>query len=87
MWKKLTSHSTSYLHRSSVANLKESYLKSLQTCCSENKVESDVTVHASTVNIIRTVYAEVKLNIAIESHANIIVLQKMNGANMGGSSL
>ena len=79
----MTSHSTSYLHRISVANVKEVYLKSLGTYLTRTNDGTDVLAHASTINIIRTVYEEVKLNIPLESHSELVVLQKMNGANMG----
>jgi len=86
MKKKIVEHQALNLHTEAVGQLKARHEQSL-TRLFENLREEErkliVQKNIATVRMVRTVYAEVILNIPLDSHADITILQKLNGADLG----
>jgi len=85
MYKRLSQHSESDLHKKSIWKLKEDYLDNLQQCQKSNLERKVVQLPdlVITSKMIRTVYAEIKMNIPFYSHNDLVTLQKLNGVDMG----
>jgi hypothetical protein len=64
--------------------LKESYANTLRGILDSHQQSQTIpSNHLVTSNMIRTVYAEVKLNIPFSLHFDLINLLKQNGFNIG----
>jgi hypothetical protein len=86
MWKQISLHSSSLVHKKSILEIQEEYAKSLKDCTQEMKQQilSKISEeHLPSVKMIRTVYTEIKLNLPFSSHAIIVQLQKLNGVDLG----
>jgi len=86
VWKKISSHTKSFVHEQAIKSLKENYIISLKTGLNDLQATrtSDLTATSiPTVKMIRTVYAEIKLAISMNSHPDIVELQKLNGVDLG----
>ena len=82
----LSSHSESTVHKMVVKQITSKYSEDLDDCLKASKLVSSKkidAVHEPTVRMFRTVYAEVRMNIPFENHAELVNLQKLNGAGIG----
>ena len=86
MWKQLTEHPQSLMHKNAIMLLKDDYEASLKQCSTslKNLKYSQLsTEHEITAKMMRTVYAEVKLNAPLNDHEEFVLLQKLNGLQLG----
>jgi hypothetical protein len=86
MWTQITDHTASSMHKNAVLQLKDEYEASLKQCSGAmySKKQSLLgTQHLITVKMMRTVYAEVLLNLPFQSHADVVMLQTLNGLQLG----
>jgi hypothetical protein len=86
VYKQISGHSKCALHGKATKNMEKEYVDSLTKNLQEAKsvLESKVAApHKATVLMIRTVYASVLLNIPFYLHPDIVLLQRLNGAEMG----
>src|SRR5271156_4397257 len=70
MYKRLSQHTQSDLHKKSILQLKEDYMDSLKQCAKSDLEKKEVNFSdlIITSKMIRTVYAEIKMNIPFLSH-------------------
>lgn len=87
MFQQLTTHSQSGFHSQAVLHLKESYATTLKQCSLDIKRDRTQLLASNdqqaTVRMIRTVYFEIKSNLPLDSHEDLIHLQKVNGIDLG----
>src|SRR5271156_4244389 len=86
MWKQISQHSSSLVHKRAILQSKEEYTQILKDCSQELKKKVLLKIsseHLPTVKMIRTVYTEVKINLPFTSHSIIVQLQKLNGVDLG----
>lgn len=84
--RKFCEHAAAKMHDRALKDLKSNYKNKL-TDFFESTKQKDVAEPSSTdlatQRVIRTVYTEVYLNIAFDSHSDIVTLQKTNGLDLG----
>jgi len=86
MWKQITSHTSSSVHQKAVLESKEEYLLSIKECSKNVKQKIALKIskeHLPTLKMIRTVYAEIKINLPFAAHSTVVELQKLNGVELG----
>jgi hypothetical protein len=79
-------HADSTTHRAAIAEMKQAYVDTMGKCVKEWKEEKKrqaSTTETITARMTRTVYTEVKQNIPLNSHNQLVDMQKSNGLNMG----
>jgi hypothetical protein len=85
MWKQISLHSQSEIHKRSIASSMENYATSLKQCLQQTRnlqLEKNLDYEV-TMRMVRTEYTEIRLNIPFSSHSDVIFMQKANGASLG----
>lgn len=85
MYKRLSQHTQSDIHKKAILQAKQDFLDNLKQC---GKAVADKDIShlgglVITSRMIRTVYAEIKMNIPFDSHNDLVTLQKLNGVDLG----
>ncbi len=86
MWKQISLHTSASVHKKAILSIKEVHTKFLKDCSHELKEKVLLQIsneHLPTIKMIRTVYAEIKLNLPFSAHFSMVQLQKLNGVDLG----
>lgn len=86
MKKKIAGHAASKTHILAEDELKKKYAGEMDRCLKDwqkKAAEEASTKDIVTSRMIRTVYSETKNNIPLDTHADVVLLQKLNGLDMG----